>query len=119
MTLQAVDDLIPETLWEWQEHVYEWAIAKGWEPDRTRTFGDECMLIVTEVAEAIEAYRVRGLEDHTDESGKPDDVASEFADILIRLMHYASVHAIDLQTEMKRKMKYNEGRSYRHGGKRL
>lgn len=102
---------------EMGEIVYNWCVKKGWEPDSKRDFGTECMLLTTEVSEAFEAYRIRKFETYTDPNGKPDDVASEFADILIRLLHYARVHEIDLETEFKRKMAYNEKRPWRHGGK--
>lgn len=50
---------------------------------------------------------------------KPCGVASEFADILVRLLHYSYVHQIDIGNEFLKKMRYNEVRSYRHGGKAL
>ncbi len=76
-------------------------------------------LVHSEVSEALEAFRIRGFNNFTDENGKPDDVGSEFADILIRLLHYAKVHGIDLEAEYERKMAYNEKREYRHGGKSI
>jgi NTP pyrophosphatase (non-canonical NTP hydrolase) len=101
------------------DEVWEWAHSKGWEPDPKRTFGDQMALIHSEVSEALEAYRDIGLKPRTGEGGKPDDVASEFADILIRLLHYSRCHNIDLELEFRRKMRYNWGRAYRHGGRRL
>lgn len=50
---------------------------------------------------------------------KPDDVASEFADILIRLLHYSVTHGFDLEAEYERKMAYNRTRAWRHGGRNL
>lgn len=50
---------------------------------------------------------------------KPCGVASEFADIFIRLLHYCFTHDINLSYEFLKKMKYNETRSYRHGGRAL
>lgn len=118
--------------------VLEWCQRKGWEPDPARTFGDECALIHSEVSEALEAFREWGfgaMNKHPDgsihtaiggvsvnEEGamlKPEGVASEFADILIRLLHYATTHNIDLAAEFEHKMAYNERRAYRHGGKAL
>ncbi len=98
--------------------VCDWAESKGWEPDRDRTFGDEIALIHSEVSEALEAYRDFGFASITrEEDGKPLDVASEFADILIRLLHYSAIHNINLSVEYERKMAYNHKRPWRHGGK--
>lgn len=123
---------------EMQRRVYEWAESKGWEPDPQRTFGDECALLHSEVSEALEAYRMWGLEDRykiseaeeiitaaeleqreVPEIPKPEGVASEFADVLIRLLHYCEAHEIDLGAEFEKKMAYNETRAFRHGGKLL
>lgn len=99
---------------------YEIAKSKGWEEDADhRTFGEECALLHTEVSEAFEAWRKRGFESWEGPNGKPEGVASEFADIFIRLLHYCHVHDIDLQAEYDRKTAYNRTRSYRHGGKQL
>ena len=44
-------------------------------------------------------------------------IASEFADILIRIGHYSEMLGIDLEMEVIRKLKFNSLRPYRHGGK--
>lgn len=41
-----------------REEVAEWIVAKGWNDDRT--FGDELILIVSELVEALEAFRSNG-----------------------------------------------------------
>lgn len=99
--------------------VYTWACAKGWEPDNDRRFGDEIALLHSEVSEALEAYRRWKFHDPTSADGKPEGVGSEFADVLIRLVHYAHVHGIDLEAEYERKMAYNSRRPWRHGGRHL
>ncbi len=108
-----------KSLAEMAEEVFAWCVEKGWEPDRTRQFGTEMALIHSEVSEALEAYRVRLFAEYTTPEGKPDDVASEFADILIRLLHYSYVHGIDLEREFDRKMAYNHLRAFRHGDKAI
>jgi NTP pyrophosphatase (non-canonical NTP hydrolase) len=99
-----------------QNDVVSWAHAKGWY-EREVPFLEAMMLIVTEVSEAGEAYRIRGMEEYADDTGKPDDVGSEFADVLIRLLNYCDRYGVDLVREFHRKMEYNWKRDYRHGGK--
>ncbi len=115
-----------------QREVSQWCRSKGWEPDPDRTFGDECALLHSEVSEALEAYRdwkfdrMEKFEGEIQPVGlsytkwaKPEGVPSEFADILIRLLHYSHVHGIDLFGEYRAKMDYNETRAWRHGGRNL
>lgn len=98
---------------------YEVAASKGWEEDAaTRTFGEECMLMTSEIAEAYEAWRRRGFDSWEGPDGKPEGVPSELADLFIRLLHYCYCHDIDLWAEYQRKTAYNRTRPYRHGGKR-
>lgn len=108
-----------KTLDDMQKIVITWAESKGWYPDPDLTFATMIALLHSEVSEALEAFRKIGMEDYTDRGGKPDDVASELADILIRLLHYCAVLGVDLEHEFDRKMAYNEKRPFRHGGKKL
>lgn len=113
-----------KSLAEMADDVTAWCVRKGWEPNPNRTFGDEITLLHTELSEAFEAYREGGFEDQTilgaqGESigAKPEGVGSELADVLVRLLHTSASRGIDLEAEYKRKMAYNEGRPWRHGGK--
>lgn len=121
--------------------VAAWCHLKGWEPDPDRTFGDEIALLHSEASEALEAYRdwkfgrmETGYADcsQTQEAPatysvigdytpgmKPEGVPSEFADILIRLLHYSFTHGIDLFAEYRSKMSYNQTRAWRHGGRNM
>lgn len=104
-----------------QREIFEWAKRKGWEhPDHPVTFGEQCMLVVTEISEALEAYR----HSHDPsavwtEGDKPEGAPTEFADALIRLFHYAEKNDFSLGENVLWKMNYNETREHRHGGKAL
>ncbi len=93
--------------------------------DVGRTFGDACMLIVSEVAEALEAYR-EGNDPATTfykPSGpgstleKPVGIPSEIADVVIRCLDFAECYGFDLHTSIEEKMNYNRTRPYLHGKK--
>lgn len=99
-----------KTMLERRDEVREWTIRKGWRGVNapSRTFGDDMSLLHSEVSEMLEAYRtnkldrwsvwddgwtVGGESEHSVEKGtfdyhnaKPEGVASELADTLIRLL---------------------------------
>ena len=51
-------------------------------------------------------------------SAKPEGIAVEMVDCIIRILDYLSKIGVDIDGIMERKMKYNESRPYRHGGKK-
>jgi NTP pyrophosphatase (non-canonical NTP hydrolase) len=84
-------------------------------------FSECLMLIVSEAAEALEDYRQNGLEGEwlrVREDGKPEGIASELADIIIRVGDLSQALGIDIDQVVADKMKYNATRPFRHGGKR-
>lgn len=120
----------------------------GWY-DSDRTVLEGQMLIVTEAAEAADAWRKYGFEDvlkcaivpgedtaevytgtvkapgtvtlnHEHNAAcKPEGYGSEMADILIRLLDQCSRDGVDLAGEFTRKLDYNRTRGYRHGGRAI
>lgn len=148
--------------------VHEINREKGWH-ENGRTVSDYVALIMTELAEAVEAFRnghdfneihytvktspsilvdldpsgpaYRGLrkiqewngtrgdtEPPTEEEwaalvevgiAKPEGVAVEFVDALIRILDTLGAEGTNLQHIFDLKMAYNRTRPHRHGGKRL
>ncbi len=87
-----------------RDAAYYNAQLKGFH-DKPREFGTAVMLIVTELAEAVEADRV----------GDQAMVHEEIADTFIRLGDLCGEYKIDIEAEVNRKMKINAGRGYKHG----
>jgi len=92
------------TLKEWGQTCHAIAKEKGfW--DKERNVGEALMLIVSELAEAMEAHR------------KQDDAnfREELADTFIRLFDLCEGLGVDIQSEIIKKSETNKSRPYRHG----
>lgn len=102
--------------------------------DKERNTGEMLMLIVSEIAEALEADRKdkyaslagrfkAGTEDYLQESNDwfkwsiKDTFEDELADATIRIFDLAYSKGIDLQWHIERKMKFNADRPHMHGKK--
>lgn len=80
------------------------AVEKGfWEKERN--IGEALMLIVTELAEAMEAHRIQ------DEANFKEELADSF----IRLLDLCGGLGIDIEEEITRKSSKNKNRPYKHG----
>lgn len=73
--------------------------------DKERNMGEALMLVVTELAEAMEGYR------------KKDDqnFREELADAFIRLMDMCGGLGIDIEEEIRKKSEKNKTRPHMHG----
>ena len=52
------------------------------------------------------------------QSKKPEGVAVELADCMIRILDYCGHAGIDIEEAIRIKHEYNKTRPYRHGGKK-
>jgi NTP pyrophosphatase (non-canonical NTP hydrolase) len=77
------------------------------------------MLAVSELAESLEEIREGKPLFYYGEKGKPEGIAAELADVVIRCGDLAGILGIDLQSAVVEKMKYNEGRPQMHGEKSI
>ena len=99
---------------EMQRQVHRTAVEHGWW-EAPRATGEVLMLVVTELAEAMEAYRTGNPE--SDKLPGFSRMEEELADTIIRLLDLAEERGFRLEQAVLAKMAYNEGRPYRHGGK--
>jgi len=106
---------------------YETARDKGfW--DKDRNIGEQLMLVVTELSEALEAHRksddfTGGIDNNTKQKiyNNPvlfaeykDCFPAEIAGAFIRLFDFCGGHKIDIEFWIIAAMEYNKTRGYKH-----
>jgi len=75
---------------------------------------------VSELSEVCEEYRKHGLDPDKfiyEVNGKPEGIAIEYADLLIRVFDTCERYDIPLEKALALKMEFNKHRTFRHGGK--
>lgn len=113
--------------------IHENAKSKGfYDPGTSENIGEKLMLIVSEIAEALEADRkgyysicgtlTKALEYGEDfknafEANVKNTFEDELADAVIRIFDLAGWKKIDLEWHILQKMRYNSTREKMHGKK--
>lgn len=98
---------------ELSKEIHENAVSHGWW-DEPRNLLEIAALCHSELSEAVEEYRV-GRPFVYQEGGKPEGIAVEMADCIIRILDWFGHEGLDVDAIIREKMEYNRGRPYKHG----
>lgn len=111
-----VDSLvIPDWMTQIGDEIHANKLRHGWKITTSDAWTDQheipavLMLITSEVAEALEAFR---------KDDRPN-FEEELADVAIRLIGLSHGMGIDLKAAILAKVEKNRTREHRHGGKRV
>lgn len=83
-----------------------------WDDDRSTA--ETIALCHSELSEALEEAR-NGNPLYYEENGKPEGIATEMIDCVIRILDFLAYENVDVDDVLSKKMKYNETRPYKHG----
>jgi len=127
---------------ELSEKIHANAVAHGFYDDKKVNIPEKLMLIVSELGEAMEAYRNekhsnimmfnarRNYKENSSDVARAydqdiwdsdfeetikDGMEDELADTIIRLLDLCGHMKINIDTHLQLKMEYNESRPYKHG----
>jgi NTP pyrophosphatase (non-canonical NTP hydrolase) len=98
-----------------QDEVRQVAVEHGWEEGEFNV-GEKIALMHSELSEALEYERTGNRSDHIPEF---QGVEEEFADVIIRIMHYAQARGLRVGEAIIAKNEFNKSRPHKHGGKKF
>lgn len=96
------------------EEIHEANRDKGFWDDDNPNLTEKIMLVVSELAEAVEELR-SDKPGYYEVNGKPEGVDVELIDALIRLLDILGYRGADVEMILSAKLAYNATRPYKHG----
>ena len=106
------------TIAELQQHAWQNSEDHGFHETPDVGLPTRLMLIVSELAEALEEHRGhRAVNEIYFDGEKPEGIPIEMADAVIRIADAAGVYGFSLQSAIEMKVAFNATRPTKHGGK--
>ena len=103
------------SLKEWVKEIHRNSVEHGWWDDPC-CFGEVVALCHSELSEALEEDREGNAVVYCS-GGKPEGVAVEMVDCMIRILDWFGYMEIDVEEVLEMKHNYNKDRPYKHGKK--